>query len=225
MNPYALQERIWADAERLPLEPCSDHWHGDSPEIDARRRLQCPTCNGTGQVRSALYESVKLAVTVPCDRVGHEGTLTDGTPPKGNCDWCGSPWSIAGRVVRPAPGEVLCPNSYAKVVDGFEIVCIGGRLSVDGQGYLPDETCGGSGTVPGTDEASEVARLEACGRLRPIVLLLNLEKAELPTPEAYETVNLALHRFVWALADSDHHGALEAVAKVLALLVPQAATT
>jgi len=34
-----------------------------------------------------------------------------------------------------------CPNSVPKDVEGFEVVCIGGRLSIDGQGHVPDGDC------------------------------------------------------------------------------------
>lgn len=50
------------------------------------------------------------------------------------------------RQARSVP-EVPCPNTVPKEVDGFEVVCIGGKLSVDGQVHMPDETCNGTGLV------------------------------------------------------------------------------
>lgn len=39
------------------------------------------------------------------------------------------------------------PCTYSEFVDGFAIVCIGGRLSVDGQLHAPHDLCHGTGTI------------------------------------------------------------------------------
>jgi hypothetical protein len=39
----------------------------------------------------------------------------------------------------------LTPCLYRETVDGFECVCIGGKLSIDGQGNLPHGACQGTG--------------------------------------------------------------------------------
>ncbi len=40
------------------------------------------------------------------------------------------------------------PCGYLVVVDGFEFRCVGGRVSVDGQGHSPHGACYGSGQAP-----------------------------------------------------------------------------
>ena len=48
--------------------------------------------------------------------------------------------------------EAPCPNNVPKIIEyGIEVVCISGKLSMDGQGHLPDETCGGTGLDPRFD--------------------------------------------------------------------------
>lgn len=58
---------------------------------------------------------------------------------------------------------------YTAMIDGFEMVCIGGRLSIEGQGHVPHDVCKGTGKVwplrepcPGCWECHAPGYNEAC---------------------------------------------------------------
>ena len=131
--------------------------------------------------RGELYDALKLALTTETSK---------------------------GRILREAPGEVPCPDC-------------GGRGERDQDVYMsgktgrptPCRTCSpkphkvkSSGTVPGTDEASVVARAEALGRMGLVC------KAAAGDPRV---PNEAWHRLHDALDHYDYPGALEAAAEVV----------
>ena len=234
------EEEIVALTERLPWEACTFEITSLSPYELNQTIFEEPHptdciggCSGTGKVPGALHQSIERAFTAPCTY----NPMTMLGKPIGmyHCPECDmmvlageahpdNDGVLTSRVLRPTPGEVPCPNSVPKVVEGFEVICIGGKLSIDGQVHAPDDTCKGSGTIPGTDEASVVARLEACGRLNLVRKQL-LKVPSYVTGQALLDAEDAYYTLVDALDDDDYYGTRDAILMALKTLVPEQATT
>jgi len=91
---------------------------------------------------------------------------------------------VIGRVLRPQPGVMVCPNEDAWTSAEGEHV----------ENYSDEQpdachVCGGSGTVPDPSEAGVVARDEACGRFRRVREALSMETG---IQEPYERLLMAL---------------------------------
>jgi len=123
---------------------------GPYSHVDVAAEL-CPDCNGSSTVPSDLAKAVEMATTVPGDAPSDSPVVwTTPVEYRARHD---------GRVLRPAPGEVPCPEI---AIDPLNYQAFGTGCP----------TCGGSGTVPGTDEASVVARWQFIGLLQPVLLAL-----------------------------------------------------
>ena len=46
-----------------------------------------------------------------------------------------------------AVAGVRVPCQYHEIIEGIECICIGGKISMDGQAHLPHETCDSTGLV------------------------------------------------------------------------------
>ena len=83
-------------------------------------------------------------------------------------------WENEGRILRPAPGEVPGHLPRCSYLINF---C----------------DCGGT-TIPGTDEASVVAREEAVGRLRPVWWILRFYHGPIALIDLLEPILKRLHQ-------------------------------
>ena len=180
---------IWALAERLALE-----WETGPHGIVSK------------QVRSALYDAIRLAVTVPLTVPEHR-LLTDLE-------------TRTGRVLRPHPGVMACSChgcDYGGSTDPL-------RHEFSGSCTCCRDRCNGSGTVPDPSEAGRVARLMGCGLLGPVEDALEVA-AHAAIMEAPDGARVPVYR-AWtalsiALRDRNYDGGLDAVAEALAALVPE----
>lgn len=189
--------RLRDAGERLPERECPECLGTTRSNTGSRvSATRCITCDdgtiSTGSVPSDLAKAVETATTVLRELVrvrrADDGYRLDWAshedcPDAGKCLWAGQVEYEAGnchgtgRVLRRAPGgEVPCPcTNPTKQVgeyltsDGCPTCVLAGRHVA-----ACERGCGGSSTVPGTDEASVVARLEACGLLRPVADVLGI---------------------------------------------------
>ena len=76
----------------------------------------------------------------------------------------GSPFPVPERVLREI-ATVAC--DYHEEIEGFEVRCLNGTLSMSGQAHLPHDACGGTGRI--LDESVKWAYL---GRFIPVLVAL-----------------------------------------------------
>ncbi len=176
VSVLALHKGIWEDAPKLPKAWCpvlqealtenDSHAAGKREPILIVREHEQSNCKRrceVGKVLSPLYESVKLAVTVPEIRADLSRGYRESEV----------------RVPRPAPGEVECSDAE----------CVKGR-DRGAPGIFACRICGGLGTVSGTDEASAVARRQGCGLL--LVVYVELLVVGSVSRHVYDTGLLGL---------------------------------
>lgn len=195
MTPEAT---LWAATQQMPMVPCrgeATHVARFGPDQHCRLealdgtdewRAQCGGgCGGTGEVRSPLHDALMLAVTVPGTNY-NDPAMPDPSVP---------------RIVRPQPGGMACPFCNGKGhLTNDEMITFNPQMV--GSDNTCDE-CGGSGTVPDPSEAGVVARLEACGRLWPIAIILDPDK---DVPGGWEMTEIMAY-----LMQGDYDGALQLI--------------
>ena len=209
----SIEAECLALAERQALVPC--------PQIRAAMEagggdwVHSPDCGcEKGEVRGPLALSVVRVVTLPCKHrkyridVLSRVSLRDARA----CSNCGTEWAAdalpsqvpEGRALRDPPGQVPCPCGSDSSACLNDDLCLA---------WGECKRCGDTETVAGTDEASQTARDEACGRLLPVVLLLTM------TLDVRDFRHLQLQ-----MNASDYPGAMEALREALTATVPVEAT-
>lgn len=179
---------LWAETQRLPLVACPNTGKSTPLPMGYLQhnrpgdRLLCPYhCNEDGEVRSDVYRTVKLAITVPhndergCPKCNPGFTVY---PTQEQC-------SGTGRVLRPRPGVMACPDAMeaasqqpvALMLTTKPVVTENYTCSVCGAESWWDKELKFSliqhNPVPDPSEAGVVARDESCGRLMPVHVALH----------------------------------------------------